>query len=350
MLTAVSFIVVLGILIFVHELGHFVTAKAVGVKVLEFGFGFPPRLFGIRKGETMYSINILPLGGFVKMVGEEDPSHPRSLAGKPARIRLMVLAAGSFMNIMLPLIIFSALFIIPQQTIVGQVRVNDVAPDSPADNAGVIAGDIITNANGHKVENIPNLAYRIQLSLGDTMSWDLIRAGEIITVRLAPRFKTPEGQGATGITIETTNPRRVTKSLPFWEAIPQGAVRIGEVLIIAKNEVSGWVIGGSNPQLAGPVGIAQVTGEVARAGIIPLAELTALLSINLAVLNILPLPMLDGGRVMFVVLEILRRGKRIPPRKEGLVHLAGFVLLISLVIIISYFDILRILRGESMLR
>ena len=169
-------------------------------------------------------------------------------------------------------------------------------------------------------------------------------------MRLAPRFKTPEGQGATGITIETTNPRRATKSLPFWEAIPQGAVRIGEVLIIAKNEVAGWVIGSSNPQLAGPVGIAQVTGEVARAGIIPLAELTALLSINLAVLNILPLPMLDGGRVMFVVLEILRRGKRIPPRKEGLVHLAGFVLLISLVIIISYFDILRILRGESMLR
>ena len=124
---------VLGFLVFVHELGHFVTAKWFGIKVTEFGFGFPPRMFGVRRGETIYSINWIPLGGFVKMVGEEDPSEPRSFARQSVAVRSIVLVAGSFMNVMVPIVIFTILFILPHDTVVGgSVVVSAVAPSSPA--------------------------------------------------------------------------------------------------------------------------------------------------------------------------------------------------------------------------
>ena len=352
MLTIITFLIILGIVVLVHELGHFVTAKAANVKVLEFGFGFPPRLFGIRRGETLYSLNLLPLGGFVKMEGEEDPSHPRSLASKPVWVRFLVLVAGPGMNALLPLVLFAALFMVHQQTVVGQVRVNEVVPDSPAAAAGVQVGDIIVRANDREIENFADLYYVTQLNLGREMTWTLLRDGSRETIHVVPRFKTPEGQGATGITIETINPQTVSRSDPFWKAVPRGAERVGEVLILFKNGITQLIVGGARwqDQVAGPIGIAQLTGEVAKAGVIPLVEFTAFLSVWLAVLNILPIPMLDGGRLTFVILEMVRRGKRISPQKEGLVHLMGFVLLISMMVVISYFDILRILRGDSLLR
>ena len=140
-------------------------------------------------------------------------------------------------------------------------------------------------------------------------------------------------------------------SYPLWQSLPKAVQRIGETLVLVKNEIIKWIIGAAKPVMAGPIGIAQVTGEIARVGgMVKILEFSALLSINLAILNMLPIPMLDGGRLLFVFIEWVRRGKRIPPEKENFVHLIGLVLLLSSVVIISYFDIIRIFRGDSLLR
>lgn len=371
MTTVLVFLAVLAILVLVHELGHFLTAKAFGIKVLEFGFGYPPRLLGFRRGETAYSLNLLPLGGFVKLLGEEDPTAPRSLAGKSLLTRFIVISAGAFMNALLPIVIFTILFSIPQKTLVGQVAVRDVAPDSPAAQAGLKPGDIILSIDGRKVENTGELAFLVRLKMGLTTEWRVLRGqplitghsgggelapaappgrSETLTLYMRPRWKPPPGQGPTGIVIATLSPQVTERSLPVWRALPQSIQRLSEILILFRNEVISWVIGGSRPQLAGPIGIAQMTGEVARAGWGPLLDFTALLSINLAILNVLPIPMLDGGRLLFLGIEWVRRGKRIPPEREGFVHLVGFVVLLGLIALVSYFDIHRLLQGESLLR
>ena len=373
MITVLSFLGVLAVIILVHELGHFLTAKAYKIKVLEFGFGFPPRLLSFRRGETLYSLNLLPLGGFVKLQGEEDPTDPRSLARKGVLTRVVVLSAGAAMNVLLPLVIFAALFMVPQDTVEGRVQIQGVAPNSPADQAGLRSGDIVLKVDGHETANTADLAYRIQLKLGSNTRWEILREkprisvplggggdpglapslppaeSSLLAVDLTPRWKPPEGEGAAGVIIATVSPQVVSRSSPFWEAIPNGFQRMGEMLVLFRNEILSWIIGAKSPELAGPVGIAQISGEVARAGWIPLLELTALLSLNLAIINILPIPALDGGRLLFVLIEWVRRGKRISPQREALVHLMGFAVLISAIVVISYFDILRILRGESFL-
>jgi regulator of sigma E protease len=350
-LTILSFIAVLAVLVLVHELGHFVTAKAFGIRVLELGFGYPPRLLGFRFGETLYSLNLLPLGGFVKLAGEEDPREPRSLAGKSTGVRFVVLVSGSLMNALLPILLYSIVFMLPRQELVGQVVVREVAPGSPAQRAGILPGDVILKADGRPVENSGHLVYLTMLNLGAETHWVIRRGEDTRVVSLVPRWRPPQGEGAVGVRIETVDFRLVTRSHPFWEAVPLSARKVVEVMVLAKNEVTRWIIGSARPQVAGPVGIAQMTGEVAqRGGLLPLLEFTALLSINLAIINILPIPMLDGGRLLFVAIEWVRRGKRIPPEKEGFVHLVGFMVLITLVVVISYFDIMRILKGESLLK
>ncbi|MBU2609216.1 MAG: site-2 protease family protein, partial [Chloroflexi bacterium] len=164
-LTIVSFFGVLVVLIIAHELGHFVTAKASGVRVEEFGLGFPPRLYGIKKGETIYSLNALPFGGFVKMAGEEDPSGPGSLASKPFGIRLAVLGAGSLMNALLPFLLFSIAFMVPHNVATGQVVVNDVVPNSPAISAGIAPGDTLISINDKPIHNIGDVHRNILTNL-----------------------------------------------------------------------------------------------------------------------------------------------------------------------------------------
>ncbi|MBI4232949.1 MAG: site-2 protease family protein [Chloroflexi bacterium] len=372
MFTVLSFVLVLGILVLVHELGHFLTARAYGVKVLEFGVGYPPRLLSLRRGETVYSLNLLPLGGFVKLLGEEDPSHPQSLAGKGILTRFVVLGSGAAMNALLPLAIFSLLFMVPHKTTVGDVVVQAVAPNSPAAQAGLKPGDVVLKVDGRTMENHVELVNRVRVKLGANSTWLVRRDKPVLTrapggepglstppppassetfqVTVRPRWRPPEGQGPVGVQLDTISRRIVSDFNPPWEAIPLALQRMGEVSILFINEVKSWIIGGNRPQLAGPIGIAQLTGEVARAGWLPLLELTALLSINLAVLNILPIPALDGGRLLFVAIEWVRRGKRISPQREGLVHLVGFVVLISIILIVSYLDISRIRAGESLLR
>ncbi len=385
---------VLAFLVFVHELGHFVAAKKFGIKVLEFGFGFPPRLWGIRRGETIYSINAIPLGGFVRMLGEEDPADPRSFARQAVWKRVVVLCAGSFMNFVTPLIIFTVIFMLPQQVPVGQVFVTGVAPGSPAQAAGVRAGDQIMAIDGERVRFHGDLIAEIEVKLGAETELT-VKRGSIVsglgmspdssvveTVTVVPRMNPPSltvveavadpdtevslrearrynarlnvgdtmTQGAVGVMIGTSNVRLVEDRQPPLSAMGNAADQIVDVLTLTKNGFQRWAGGGPDPGLTGPIGIAQVTGEVAEIGASPFFQLVAFISISLGIINLLPIPALDGGRLMFVLIEWARGGKRVSPQREGLIHLIGFAALIGLIAVVSFFDITRILSGESLIR
>ena len=385
---------VLAALVFVHELGHYLAAKRFGIKVLEFGFGFPPRLFGVKYGETVYSINVIPLGGFVKLLGEEDPTDERSFARQPVWKRTVVLCAGSFMNFLTPIVIFTVLFTLPQDVPVGTVQVTGVAPGSPAQQAGIRAGDQVIAVNGERVKNHNELIAQIMVNLGAEVDLTL-RRGSVVTglgsspdssiveiVSLVPRLNPPElvvvetvtdpaaqvslrdarrynvrlqpgdtmTQGAVGVMIGTANVRLVKESQSILDAGQSALGRMLDVLLLTKNSFHRWAVGGPDPGLTGPIGIAQITGEVAEVGVFPFFELVAVISISLGLINILPIPALDGGRLMFVLIEGARRGRRISPQREGLVHVIGFAILIGLIVVVSFFDISRILSGDSFIR
>jgi regulator of sigma E protease len=350
LIAVVAFVIILVILVVAHEFGHFITAKSRGVSIIEFGIGFPPRIYGIKRGETLYSINALPLGGFVKLAGEEDPKVPGSLAGKDYATRIFVLAAGSLMNLALPLVLLSVAFMLPHQMVYYPVTIDQVAANSPAAMAGIRSGDTVLSINGNPINNASDIQRYIQLNLGKQVSIEVKHTDSTTqTVDVTPRWKPPADQGATGIVIAPPgqNPLVVSQSEPFWRAVPMGATEGYQTLVLFKNEIIRWIIGSAAPQVTGPVGMAALTGEVARAGISPLIEFAAFISINLGIVNILPLPALDGGRIAFVLLEMVRGGRRISPKTEGLVHLIGFMLLIGLILLVTYGDISNIVTTGS---
>jgi regulator of sigma E protease len=352
LITLITFIIMLVILVVAHEFGHFITAKWRGVQVIEFGIGFPPRIWGIRKGETLYSINALPIGGFVKLAGEENPDIPRSLASKGYGSRILVLAAGSTMNIILPILLFSIAFMIPHNVYYSQTIIQEVAAGSPAALAGIKSGDTLLEINGTPLNYSSDVQRLVQLNLGKETSVTIKHADSSIqTVILEPRFKPPAGEGATGIHIFQwpVPPEKVSVSEPVWQAVSMGWSECGQTLILFKNEIIRWIIGAAAPQVTGPVGMAELTGEVVKAGISPLVEFAAFISINLGIVNILPLPALDGGRIAFVLLEMVRGGRRVSAKTEGIIHSIGFMLLIGLILLVTMGDISNIITTGSAL-
>jgi regulator of sigma E protease len=357
---ALLFFGILVFLVVAHEAAHFATAKLFGIKVLEFGVGFPPRIAGKRWGETEYTVNWLPLGGFVRLLGEEDPDDSRSLAAAPRWQRFIVLVSGSLVNLALPILLFAVAFSLPHEESISRAVVAGVVPGAPAEAAGFEQGDVIYEIDGRDSQNVSDAGRLIRLNLGNEIDVLVRRGQEFVTLTVEPRWTPPAGQGPTGITISSQCtqvggqgcvPFTETVADPPWESIPRGFEATFDSLVLARNEVVSWFKGGTSPEVTGPVGIAQTTGEVARdGGITPLLQLAALLSINLGVLNLLPLPMLDGGRVMFLLIEVARGGRRIAPEKEALVHLVGFALFIALAVAVTFADISRIANGESLFR
>jgi regulator of sigma E protease len=340
-ITIVAFLGILAVVIIAHELGHLITAKLAGVTVEEFGIGFPPRLLSFQRGGTLYSLNAIPLGGFVKMAGEEDPKVAGSLASKSIPVRILALSAGSLMNLLLPLLLFSVAFMVPHDVVYGQVRVDEVAANSPAARASIVVGDTILEINGNQVGNTGDVQRHIQLNLGQPVTLLIQHVDDTVEeVRATPRWEPPEEEGAIGVAVRTVSPMMVRQSFPFWQAIPMGVQECIETFVLFKNGIISMIIGTAPRVVGGPVAIAQLTGEVAQAGLSPLLEFAAFLSINLA---------LDGGRIAFVLLEWVRRGKRVPARIEGIIHMAGFALLIAFILLVTYQDIIRIFSGESLL-
>ena len=348
---ALIFIVMLVVLVVVHEFAHFVTAKMFGVQVHEFGIGFPPRVWRKRFGETEYTVNWLPIGGFVRLEGEENPDNPRSLAAKPRWQRFIVLVSGAAVNLVLPVLLFAIAFTLPHEESVGRAVITTVVVGGPAEAAGLRNGDVIYEVGGRTAKNVNDAGRLVRLNLGNEIDILVKRGSEFVAVTVTPRWTPPEGQGPTGIVISPQYAFTETVSQPPWESLPNGLRATIDTLILARNQIITWVKGGGGPQFAGPVGIAQTTGEVARrGGAPPVFELAALLSINLGIINLLPLPMLDGGRIFFLLLEVVRRGRRVAPEKEALVHLVGLALFIALAAVITFADISRIVSGESVFR
>ncbi len=358
MITLIIFIIVLSVLVFVHEFGHFIMAKRAGMKVEEFGFGFPPRLFGIKRGETTYSINWVPFGGFVKIFGEdgEERSDPRSFASAKVRIRAGVIIAGVAMNVLLAVILLGIgnavglrVGLIDETTVKQaqdiKIQIIQVAAGSPAERTGLkpldeiagfkIAGQVMEISAVEEVQNFitQNLDKEVVV---------LIQSGrELIERKVVPRADPPEGEGALGISLAATG----IISYPWYEAIGRGAIdtvnifrytAVGYATII-KNV---FVTGKAGVELSGPVGIAVITGKAARLGFTYLMQFTALISINLAVLNIIPLPALDGGRLLFVGIEKLK-GRPVSRKIEAAVNAVGFALLVMLMIYVTTKDVLK---------
>ena len=541
-------VLILGPLIILHEFGHYFLAKFHRVKTLEFGFGFPPRMFGIWSGNTsvstsndtewegefggvivetgqmvtivgyesedgtiqalkvrpferqdislaqtsptlfvgkvktstqdgmtiadmVWSINWLPIGGFVKLKGEEDPSAKDSLAGKSAMARVSVIVAGVIVNAVLPFVIFTFVVLIPVEYLAGDVVVANVLPNSPAYEAGVRPLQKIVSVDGQPITNFNDLQTAVVRKLGQESQWEVQRGipdpfarptdpevhyleGDTKTVTVVARWDPPRHdvvlevddpetqirlgvarvynsrvgindelrvvsdgsvrddlyevsvsdarrflptakigdivqitdsddgsgiyyldarslnsdlgsvthlqEGAAGVQLQMLNVHVASRGVAITRAIPEGIKETIEVMTLARNTIVGVISGSKNPQFegpvaVGPVGLTQLSGEVATADIPVISRLTiiltlaATLSMSLAVINLLPFPGLDGGRLAFVILEVVRGGKRISPEKEGLVHLVGFVLLIALIVVISFSDIARLIGGERFL-
>lgn len=353
--TILIYLAIMIVLVLVHELGHFLSARAFGVGVEEFGVGFPPRIWGKKRGETTYSINAIPLGGFVKLAGEEDPKVNRSLAGKSKGVRALVLSAGAIMNLILPLVLLSIAFMVPHTVVTEPLVVQSVDAGSPAELGGFQAGDVLLMVNGHAVQNTTEVDRYVQLDLGSKMTFTVQHVdGSIAEIAAVPRWNPPSGQGAVGIHYNADAilaDRVVSKgSEPFWRAIPMGFTDCVQTFRLFYNGILSMIKGATPVVFLGPVGVAQITGEVARAGISPLLEFAAIFSISIGIFNLFPLPALDGGRIFFVFLEWIRRGKRVSPKTESMVHLAGFALLMILILFITYQDVLRLILGQSVIQ
>ena len=351
LITIAAFIIVLSFLVLIHELGHFWAARLLGIRVRELGIGFPPRLKGVWRNGIVYSINWLPFGGFVRLEGESDPDVEDGYAGKPVWARIVVLVAGSGMNILLAWLIFSAIAALPIDRLVdSEIVIEDVVAGSPADEAGLRAGDVIRGVDGRDVLTLEQLSDGIASADGNEVTLRVQRGTVPLAVYIVPRTDPPPDEGPMGVTIRLLNPVIETSSAPVWQAPWNGIVLMGNVIGSTATEFRRAVGSASNPGIAGPVGIAQATGEAAQQGPLSLMVIVALLSLNLGILNLLPIPALDGGRLPFLALEVIRRGRRLPPERENLVHFLGFAFLLSIVLLVTFgIDLPRLLQGESVL-
>ncbi|MBI1800612.1 MAG: site-2 protease family protein, partial [Chloroflexi bacterium] len=290
--TIFYFLLVFGVLVLVHELGHFITAIRAGVRVEEFGFGYPPRALTLfRRGDTAYTLNWLPLGGFVKMTGEDNPSDPRSLAAQKPWVRVVILSAGAGMNLLLAVALFSVIALIGIPKAREVVTVQGVAANSPAEFVGILAGDRILRVDNTPIANREDLLRLAYDRAGQTVAVELKRGKDNLTVSLTPRVNPPKGEGPIGISLSFQKlPGEDTVNYPIWEAVPLGVRR---TLDTAGQIFTGFgrMIQGTAPgQVGGPVEIARVTGLVAQSGLLRLMEFTALLSVNLAIINLFPFP------------------------------------------------------------
>jgi regulator of sigma E protease len=414
----IVFVIVLGLMVFVHELGHFIVAKRTGVVVEEFAFGYPPRLLKYWQSEgkivldgqemvighktevsrqvevgarvvyesatqadgrsvvtriqavpaelsdeeaaarfgrpvsqvgqltrgTEYTINWIPFGGYVRMLGEEDPTAPGSLASKSKRVRVAVLTAGAFMNIVLAVVIFGVMFMlgVPGHTASDSVMVTAIATGSPAEAAGLHVGDIVISVDGIQVKTPEEVVTLANERRGQEVSLVIERGQSSVSVKLTPRLNPPQGEGAIGIAV---GPKVELVYYPLGQALWMGAQQTLQIIVMTLSVPVLLLRGLISTDLLrpiGPVGMYQQTASAVQASVetgwwYPILFFTGFLNTALGLTNLLPIPALDGARIFFVFVEAIR-GRRIDPAREGLVHLVGLALLLTLLVVVTYYD------------
>lgn len=379
MITALIFILVLSVLVFVHELGHFWTARKLGVKAEEFGFGFPPRAFGFYKDKqgkwrhfwgnrsldelpldqepagTVYSLNWLPIGGFVRIKGEngEGKQDPDSFAAKSLGRRALILAAGVIMNIVLAFVLLSFGYMLglpqsldeagPSARITqAEVWVMEALPESPAATAGLEPGDVIMAVNGQPVSSNESLQALVAENNGVATDFLVKSKDGEKHLEITPEIIASTGKPGIGVSIYASGTVRYPFFLAIWEGFKATGLMFWAIIVAFAVLIRDLFIGvGVGGQVAGPVGIATLTGQVARLGFTYLLQFMALLSLNLALINILPFPALDGGRILFVIIEKFK-GKPVKQSVEAWIHTIGFWILIALIVVVTYKDIIRL--------
>ncbi|MDD4803147.1 MAG: RIP metalloprotease RseP [Syntrophomonas sp.] len=343
-MTIVIALIIIAILILVHELGHFIVARRIGIPVYEFSLGFGSKLFSTKKDGVEYSLRLIPLGGFVRMAGEEpgDMENPEGFNHRQPWEKMAVSFSGPFMNFVLAIFIFIYSFaVIGIAQPLDDAVVGEVLTGKPAYTAGLQTNDRILEINGQKVNSWDEFVGTIKNSeVAAPLEVKIDRGGTISSITLRSVLDEASGKPIIGI-------------YPQIEFVKQGILNAIKLGFVQTYQMTGLLLGGlgmlftgaaSTSDLAGPVGITNMVGEAARGGAIYLLSFTAFLSINLGVLNLLPIPALDGSRIVFAMIEAVRR-KPLDPEKEGLIHWVGFIFLMGIIVLVTYNDIVRLIKG-----
>ena len=375
-LTLITFFAILGLLVLVHEAGHFTAARRAGVKVEEFGLGLPPRIFGFYKNQegkwkpvglktkeaasTIWSLNWVPLGGFVKIKGEEGQASADSdsFAHKSVLQRIWIISAGVLMNVILAVILLSISLAAGSPQIISEtdlragakikedkIRILEVLPNSPAQKAGLEVADSILEVDGQPFKKIEGLQDYMDQKVGSSITLKIERKDEILIKEVTPEILAETNRGGMGVALVKTGIISYPWYLAPWYGFLETMKMIGGIIsglyLVFKSLITSRELIG---EVYGPVGIAGLVGDAVKLGFLYILQLTAALSVIIAVINFLPFPALDGGRVFFLLIEGLR-GKPVNQRLETLMHNIGFALLMILVVIVTFRDIARISSG-----
>ena len=340
----IATIFVFGLLVFVHELGHFITAKLTGMRVDEFAIGFGPRLVSFRYGETVYSIRMVPLGGFNDIAGmnpDDNDAGDRGYCRKPILSRMIVILAGSAMNFILPVVLFFGIFFFAGvQTPNPAPVLGTVLADNPAAEAGLLANDRILAVDGKPIGTWQELVDAIRSNHGNVpMTMQVERDGKVLTVSVTPHYDASQQRGYIGIV------NAYESSYPgFIQSVSMAFERTAMIVAMMLDALYRIVLELSGSELAGPIGVAQMAGEVAEMGIVPLLNFAALLSLNLAIINLMPVPALDGGHFLTLCVEAVR-GKPLSPKIMHYIQNVGVGFIILLMLLAMKNDVVRIFAG-----
>lgn len=339
MLTILATIFVFGIIVFIHEFGHFITAKASGMRVDEFAIGFGPAIAKKRKGETLYSIRAIPLGGYNKIAGmdPEEPLDDRSFLNKPVWKRFIVIAAGAVFNFLLAIVIFFMIYAVNGiQTPSMEPVVGNMMSNSPAMTAHMTVNDRIVSINGKPVNEWTDISKSLQGTANTLVPIVVNRDGVNQELTVIPEAVGNDGRAVIGI-----NPVMNSMPLNVAEAVVQSLHTTGFVLVSMVDGIWSMITGHTNAELAGPIGVAQMAGQVAESGFANLLQFTVLLSLNLGVINLLPIPALDGGHLIVLIIEGITR-RRLPAKALQYIQMTGIVILLALFVYATTHDISRL--------
>ncbi|HIX83730.1 MAG TPA: RIP metalloprotease RseP [Candidatus Megamonas gallistercoris] len=341
LISTIAIVFVFGLLVLVHEFGHFITAKKTGMRVDEFAIGFGPKIWSRQKGETVYSIRSIPLGGFNRIAGMEkgmdEDAGDRAYWARPVWARMIVILAGSVMNFILPFLIFAGIFFFNGiQTPINEPVLGQVMEGEAASQAGLKMGDKIISINGEPVDSWTNFVEKVQGEDGKVLSVEFVRDNETMTTSVVPKYDEQAKRALIGVTAPVQ-----TQNVGFIDSIVLAFATVINIIYQMYSALVGMITGTVAAELSGPVGVAQMTSQAAHLGIVPLLQFAALLSLNLGIINLLPIPALDGGHFVVLLVEALR-GKPIEAKYVRVVQMAGIILLLSLMFFATAQDIGRL--------